>query len=81
MRHITLILSLTLIGASTAYSQTYNLEGVTVTGSYIVNKGDNMIIHLPESIKKNTFDGYAALQALSLPGLRIETPQRHIARE
>jgi hypothetical protein len=72
MRHITLILSLTLLGASTAYSQTYNLEGVTVTGSYIVNKGDNMIIHLPESIKKNTFDGYAALQALSLPGLRID---------
>lgn len=45
----------------------HTLKGVTVKGNYIVAKGNKMIINVPDNIKKNTFDGYATLSALTIP--------------
>ena len=50
----------------------HTLKGVTVKGNYIVAKGNKMIINVPDNIKKNTFDGYATLSALTIPGLHID---------
>jgi hypothetical protein len=60
------------IGDISMVQDSKSLEGVTVTESYIVMKKENMAIHVPESIKKNTFDGYATLSALPIPGLSVD---------
>jgi hypothetical protein len=70
MKKFTLLLA--LFATNVTIAQVHNLEGVTITGSYIVTKGENMIIHVPESIKRNAFDGYSALSAMSIPGLKID---------
>jgi hypothetical protein len=52
------------------------LSDVVVTGNSFVAKGDKMIIHIPDNIKKNTFDGYSTLSAMTIPGLNID-PVEH----
>lgn len=60
------------VGVVAMLPDTKFLKDVTVTESYIVMKEDHMVIHVPENIKKNSFDGYATLSALTLPGLSVD---------
>ena len=48
------------------------LSDVIVTGTNFTTKGDKMMIHVPENVKKNTFDGYATLSAMTIPGLNVD---------
>ncbi len=81
------LLRLTMIGYKSKYVNSYHdmgigdiimgqdttfLNAVTIVGSYIVTKGNKMIINVPENIKKNSFDGYATLSALTIPGLHVD---------
>ena len=48
------------------------LNDVVVTGTNFTTKGDKMMIYVPENVKKNTFDGYATLSAMTIPGLEVD---------
>lgn len=47
------------------------LKQVTVEGREIIMKDDKMIINVSNKVKKYSFDGYAVLSMLSIPGLRV----------
>lgn len=81
------MLRLTMIGYKSKYINLYHhmnigdinmvqdttfLNEVTIMGAYIVTKANKMIINVPEDIKKNSFDGYTTLSALTIPGLHID---------
>lgn len=48
------------------------LKDVNVTGNNIITTGDKMIIRLSDAVKKNAFNGYAALSAMTIPGLSVD---------